>query len=142
MDIKEILKTRGPLTTSAVKQILVDSGLSDDAARKRISRASDCVKKYSKIQLPKNIQLLYLTPQLKATATFRKAILNALKETGATHYHALQAIGLFGGLATKQNFMVLSACPVDRKKKTTFDKLLKDLIDSDLTTIVVNSHRS
>lgn len=135
MDIKEILQTRGPLTTSAVKQILVDSGLSDDAARKRISRVSAVIKKYSKIKFPKKIQLLYLTPHLRSTAAFRKAILNALKETGAAHYHALQAINLFAGLTTKQNFMVLSACPVARKKKTTFDKLLKELVATDLVTL-------
>ena len=135
MDIKKILQTKGPLTTRAVKQVLVESGLSDDAARKRISRATGGIKKYSKIQFPKKIQLLYLTPHLKATAAFRKAILNALKETGAIHYHALQAISLFGGLSTKQNFMVLSACPVDRKKKITFDKLLKELSDTDLVTL-------
>ncbi|EKD84353.1 MAG: hypothetical protein ACD_39C00095G0011 [uncultured bacterium] len=135
MDIKKILQAKGPLTTSAVKRILVESGISDDAARKRISRVSDGIKKYSKIQFPKNIQLLYLPQHLRASASFRKAILSAFKETGAIHHHALQAIVPFGGLTTKQNFMVLSGCPADRKKKTTFEKLLKELVDSDVVSL-------
>ncbi|HAE38933.1 MAG TPA: hypothetical protein DCG57_09880 [Candidatus Riflebacteria bacterium] len=132
MDIEKLLRDNGPLTTSAIKKILVESGISDDAARKRISRTTGAIKRFNKIKFPKNVQLLYLEKHLKASANFRQAILDALVETDSIHAHALQSLRAFGARTTLQNFRVLSGCPTNRKKKKEFSSLVKELEDAKL----------
>lgn len=132
MDIEKLLHDLGPLTTNIIKKILVKSGISDDAARKRISRAPATILRFNEIKFPKNVQLLYLEKHLKTPAKFRQAIITALEETDSVHAHALQSLKAFGAKTTLQNFMVLSGCPTKRRKKKEFSSLLKELENAKL----------
>ncbi|MEW6615823.1 MAG: hypothetical protein AB1401_10205 [Thermodesulfobacteriota bacterium] len=131
MDIKELLKKNGPMLSSSIKQTILASGLSDEAARKQISRVSKQVKKLHVKLFPRRAYFFYLEDQENTTKFFENLVA-ALKETNSIHYGAIVALAARGGKASLEKFKVLSGAPEKRKKQKNFNLLVSELINSKL----------
>jgi len=58
-----ILQSNGPLSSSVVKKTMMDGGISEVAARQRISRSGEFVQRYSSLPLLKREAFLFLEDQ-------------------------------------------------------------------------------
>ena len=135
MDIENILDLFGPVRSSKIKARLLNSGFTEEAARKKISRASHKVKKLDCIQFPNREAFLYLEAQ-QNSETFISNLLEALNETNAIHYGAVMALAEWGGKVKLEKFKILSGAPQQRKNHKTFDRLLNELKKSKLIDII------
>lgn len=131
MDIKELLKKSGPMLSSSIKERLLASGISDEAARQKISRVSKQVKKLHGNLFPRRASFFYLENH-ENTAEFFENLVAALKETSSIHYGAIVALAARGGKTSLEKFRVLSGAPTMRKKQKNFDLLVRELIHSKL----------
>lgn len=131
MDIIKLLKTNGPMLSSSIKEKLLEAGLSDDAARKRISRDSNKVKTLYGNLFPRRASFLYLESHENTDQFFENLIIE-LKEANSVHYSAIAALAARGGKISLEKFKVLSGAPTMRKKQKNFDLLLLELTKSKL----------
>ncbi len=107
------------------------TGMSDEAARKAISRQKGVVKRLAGNLFPNRERFLYIEDQFETSVYFEN-LLEALKETESVHFGAISALALWGGKVSLERFRVLSGAPEKRKKHKNFDRLLVELTRSKL----------
>lgn len=130
-NVKEILKQNGPLPSSRIKEILMKTGLGDEAAKQRISRTRGTVKRLQTIRLPNREQFLYLNDQF-ATDAYWSSLIKTHTEANTAYGIAFQSIVGRGGVAKEEQFHILSGAPKKLSKHTGSTHVLERLIDSKL----------
>jgi hypothetical protein len=126
MDIREFLFKKGPCLSSTIKNELIKDGLKDEAARQQISRARGGIYRLHEIQFPKHEYFIYLKDQFKSPL-FYTNLVKAFKTTSSIHKCIITGIINFGGCVTIEKLKVLSGCPKSRKKKKTYDQVIREL---------------
>lgn len=101
-DVYSILVERGPCLTSDLVGIMVKRGLSADAARKRVERASG-LKRFGGVRFEKNARFIYLDHQY-GDAGFWASLENAFKTSGKAYWAAMVGIKSRGGACPKSLF--------------------------------------
>ena len=132
--IESVLIKLGPSPSSQVKKQLVSSGLSEEAARQRISRSKGKVRRLTYIGLPKREAFLYLDKQYR-TYEFWNSLVNSHTKANSAYGIAIQSLMARGGVLPKKFFKIMSGSPQKLKKHISSDSILKGLISCKLAKI-------
>jgi len=127
ISIKDILQEHGPLASSKVKEFLISAGISNDAARQRLSRAKAPVRRLLSLNLPNNEGFLYLDRQY-ASSAFWQALLQVHTEKKSVYGLALHGLLARGGTIPKQYFDIVCGSPRKLKRHVSSFIVLEQLI--------------
>lgn len=129
-----LLNINGPCSSSIFAKLIVDKlGISNAAARKRISRDKDILK-LEDLNLPNNAQFLYLSKDY-CSHRYWIALTTALIESNSSYGHAIAALKQRGGLVTMPQFLTCCGSPIKQKKHIAATALVKNLIGAKLIEI-------
>ena len=127
--IEKALTEAGPARTARLVTILTQSlGISPEAARQRLSRASTPVERYPDNLLPKREGFFYLRCQ-RNNEQYWSNLLRDLRETGAVYACAIDGFVARGGIVPVDEFAVISGAPIALKKQVPSEQLAKKLVD-------------
>ena len=126
---EDFLTKFGPSPSSKIKDSIVAGGLSEEAARQRISRSRGKVRRFTSIKLPKRESFLYLDAQY-GSYEFWNSLVKAHSEANSAYGIAMQSIMARGGAIPKKYFSVVSGSPQKLKKHISSNNILEHLIDS------------
>lgn len=108
MDIEAYLQTHGPTRSSRIAEILQSVyGLTDVAARKRLSRVTAPIYQFGVDLFPKNESFIHLSTD-RASDRFWNGLLRDLRETGSVYGGALDALISRGGVVDQKQWQVIS----------------------------------
>ena len=111
--------------------LTVTYGLSPDAAKQRVSRASPPIRKFPIRLLPKNEAFLYHQDD-RNSERFWEALVRSLRESSSIYGLALDGLIARGGLAQRQSFNVVAGAPEAQKKQVPLSGLLDNLVNAGL----------
>lgn len=116
MTIEKYLQTNGPTLTSKLKQYYLEKDdASDDAIRKRISRATVNTKKISGF-FKDNQSLLFTVDDYQNVEIRLNSLYNALRTDAKTHFSILHALAFHNGFLKKEVLANYSYSPVENLK--------------------------
>lgn len=124
--VTEYLVKNGPALSSDIAASFRSSGLSDVAARQRLSRLPEGVMVLSGLSFPKRARFIYLERQF-GTDKYWAALLNAIKKSNPAYAAAIAAVRANGGLVRRSDFDVISGSPLRQKKQIASETVLQRL---------------
>ena len=114
--IENYLRNHGPCLTSDVSEYLTtDQKLTPAAARKRVSRAKDPVRRLSHISFPRKARFIYLQEQF-GSPTFWDRLVEKLLQAKSAYGLAIAAIQQRGGLIPLSHFEIACGAPFRQKR--------------------------
>jgi len=125
--IENILLTNGPMLTIDLKVKLLEAGLTDAAARKRISRVRGSVKKLFEINFYKKSKFIYHEKHF-GTVEYWDTLFVAINKYCPAHTSAISALRARGGIFPYQYFFGACGSPVFQKKHIPAEKIINDLV--------------
>jgi len=125
-NVVALLKLRGPCLSSDLARSMVESGLSEAAARQRITRARHEYKRLAGLRFSKNARFIYLDDQY-GTQQFWSAIEQAFKVSGPAYWSAFIGLRARGGVCPKSMFPIVSGAPLARSRQLSPDRILERL---------------
>jgi len=133
VSIDSILAEHGPCTTSKLAYLLTQkTGMTEEAARKRVSRGSEHSAKLGYITFPRNVRFIYLKKHY-TTALYWERLLEALKSTNSIYGLALNSLKQSGSISSEKHFLISCGAPFGRlKKHLSADTVLERLEKSSL----------
>ena len=134
ISIEHLLNINGPSSSSKIKDSLVAEGLSEEAARQRISRSRGNVRRFTTIRLPKRESFLYLDSQY-GSYEFWNSLVKSHTETNSAYGVAMQSIMARGGAIPKNFFSIVSGSPKKLKKHMASNHVLEKLVSCKLLKI-------
>jgi len=133
---------RGPLLSTEVTRLLIKSGMSPAAARKRVSRLGPGIKRLAFLPFPRNARFLYLEKDF-GSPRYWDALIAALLSTKSAYGLALGALRQRGGIVPLKHFPIVCGAPIRQKKHlspdTILDRLKKAHLVDDYTVPGVGS---
>jgi len=115
--IDAILAEHGPCTTSKLAYLLAqNTGITEETARKRVSRGSEHSAKLGYITFPRNVRFIYLKKQY-ATDLYWERLLEALKSTNSIYGLALNSLKRSDAISSERHFLISCGAPFGRLKK-------------------------
>ena len=127
VNVRDLLSQIGPCLTSRLIEIMVDQGLSSEAARKRIERAGG-IKRLSGVRFEKNAKFIYLEDQY-GDAKFWGALEAAFKISGKAYWAVIVGLKRRGGACPKSLFPRICGAPTRRQKQLSPEVVLERLIN-------------
>lgn len=124
VDIEGLLYTHGPMASSKLKELLINKGLSEEAARQRISRAGEKIMRFTHFPLPKREAFLYLGKDYN-TRKFWIALLAAHSEARSVYANTFFALRAYQGVIPTYLLAKTSGAPVKLTKHVPV-RLLED----------------
>ncbi len=127
--VQNILKERGPSLSSEIAFLLEKrDGISNDAARKRISRVKNPVKKLGGISLPNKEKFLFLDGEFRSDK-FYESLTKAFKSTHSSYGQALIGLQSRGGIIRRDYFPIATGlCTYPTKKHRLHKDIENELI--------------
>jgi hypothetical protein len=136
--IQNLLETNGPMLSSEVKRILIESnGLNDDAARQQISRANGEIRKLTSFKFPRNEYFLFLNNQYK-TSVFYENLYAALLSTNRTTGNTIAALCCLSGMISTEKFNIIAGA-IDSTKRKSIASVKKELLSVEFIREETNS---
>ena len=128
----DLLKQTGPLLSSDLSKLLeTKSGLTPEAARKRVERGCAGVTRLNHIIFPHRARFCYLQDDYGSPLFFDN-LMEALKKTRSSYFAALQALALRGNVMPRRHFLIACGAPVAQKKHISAETLLERLVKATL----------
>lgn len=124
--VTDALKDMGPSLTSHVIGRFVDAGMSEAAARKKVSRAQSEYVRLAGIRFAKNARFIYLADQW-GTEQFWQALEDAFAEAGRAYWAAIVSLKARGGVCAKRLFPIVCGAPSARQGQLSPDRILERL---------------
>ena len=124
--VKEYLSVHGPALSSDIAAVFRKNGISDVAARKRVSRRSPEVMVLSGQTFPKRARFLYLKHQF-GKDKYWTALYAAIKQSNPAYAAAIGAVRACGGYVRRKDFDVISGSPLRQKKQISSEAVLNRL---------------
>ena len=124
--ILSFLKRNGPSLSSDVARELQASGLSPEAARKRISRGVAGVNRLAGLVFPKGVRFFYLESDYNGERYWR-ALAEAAGKASPAYGAALAALGARGGIVPIDQFSIVWGSPVRQSGQISSEIVLKRL---------------
>jgi hypothetical protein len=129
--LEQILDQTGPcLSSTLVKELVASEGITDTAARQRVSRGSDKIGKLYNL-FPRNASFVYLKVQF-GSEEYWTALIDALMLTEAAYGQALACLFQRGGVVPARHFEIACGAPGRLKKHLSHRKILDTLISAKL----------
>ncbi len=127
--IEHFLKKQGPqLSTNLIKFLVSNYSISEDTARKRLSRLKLPITKIKGL-FSDNQAFYYLQHQYKKTE-FYDALIAAFDSFGRQYYSIIQAIEFHYGYIKKEQIATYSTSPVDKLRgHKRIDNIINKLIE-------------
>lgn len=113
--VSQILAEAGPARSSRVVAALVGEGLSPEAARQRLSRATKPIRRFPVQLLPKREAFLYLEKD-RNTERFWANLIRDLRASASVSAAAIDGIIARGGFIRASQFAVVSGAPAFHKR--------------------------
>jgi len=130
--IEELIQANGPFITSKVGQWLVTARISEEAARKRISRCKPPLRMFPVAIFPKKVRFMYLESQ-RNSEKFWFAMQRDLRATKSIYGIALDGLLARRGVVLSKDFSVISGATVRPvSKQVTAESVLQKLKDAGL----------
>jgi hypothetical protein len=107
---------------------LAAGGISASAARQRVSRSREPIRRLKDLRFPHNERFVFLKEHDK-TAKYYKAFLSAADKTKSAYGVCLRALMGRGGICPLSIFEVLTGCPLNSNRHLSSGKVLHDLLD-------------
>lgn len=114
-EVADLLAITGPAFSSTIVERLMRKGISQEAARKRVSRARGVVRRLEGLNFPNREQFLFLSKQSR-TQDFRGKLIAALQNSGTSYGRALVALRSRRGAIPSLHFPGASGLPVEDTK--------------------------
>lgn len=111
VSISQFLTEHGPSRSSLVVEALITSGVSAEAARQRVSRATTPIRRFPIPLLPKREVFLYLEKD-RNSERFWQNFIRDLRATGSVYAAAIDGIVARGGMIHADQFKTISGAPV------------------------------
>jgi hypothetical protein len=124
--VEEILSKHGPLPSSEIKKHLLKAGVSEEAARQRISRAKGKVRE-SFLKLPKRESFLYLDNQY-GNFEYWTALMNAHLQANSSYGAAISSILARENVIPSRYFDIVSGSPKRLSKHLSSSTIQINLI--------------
>lgn len=133
--VDSILRSHGPCLSSDLVQHLIDcDGISLVAAKKRVSRAAQTLKRLH-IYFPNRTAFLYLPSQF-GSDEYWDALIKALIEKNTAYGLALAALQQRGGLMPRVHFPISCGAPDRMAKRLSHAYILDSLIKAGLVQLI------
>ncbi|MFC6487688.1 hypothetical protein [Nitratireductor sp. GCM10026969] len=130
--IERFLDTSGPcLSTDITAHLHGTLGLSPAAARQRVRRMPETVKKLAYLPFPRNARFCYLAKDY-GSRRFWAALIAAFEKTGAIYGASLGAVLARDGIVPEAHFNIVSGAPVQQKKHVSSQRVLERLLEANL----------
>jgi len=128
--IIQILKDHGPMLSGELAVCLQNKyGISNESARKIISRSSSPISKIKNISFERNQRYIYLQEQFNTELYFRN-LFSAFKSSSKNYYQILLAIQSNGGFVSKGVLANYSSAPIENLiRHLRYDLIIKRLIE-------------
>ncbi|OWU67704.1 hypothetical protein ATO2_14290 [Roseovarius sp. 22II1-1F6A] len=128
-EITKYLKQRGPSLSSEISDHLAKTlRISGDAARKRVSRLPDGVKRLGFITFPRKARFIYHEQQF-GSELYWERLIAALQQTNSAYGYAIAGLRLRNGIVPASHFKIICGAPVRQAKhlspETIFERLAK-----------------
>lgn len=133
--VEELLKKEGPMLSGDLARLYEEAyGVSNESARKAISRAKSPVQKLHGIRFEKNQVFCYLNSQFMKKE-YSDALLNAISEHSKVICTYVQAFILQSGVISKSILPAFTSSPVGKvQRHRRFDDVLRQLTDAQIIT--------
>lgn len=126
LSVKRVLIKRGPcLVSDAIAELRHQTGISQDAARKRIQRSRG-IKYLKHIRFENNARFIYLGPQ-EFTELFFRNLKIAFRKSGRAYWDTLAVLEARGGICPASIFPRISGAPSKRKGHLSSEVIFKGL---------------
>lgn len=116
MDVRDLLKKYGPSLSSELIALMKDSGVSDAAARQRITRSLHDCKRLAGLRFAKNARFFYLEDQY-ATPAFWSGLERAFRSSGVSYWGAVVGLAARGGRCPSDMFPIVCGAPRARSRQ-------------------------
>lgn len=129
--IRKILSDYGPCLSSTLVELIVEqSGISQEAARKRVSRGGANIKKLSHLPFQRKVRFIYLQEQY-ASPIYWDKLYQAIYESGGAYARALCAV-TERLILTIDQFKIACGSPIAQKKHISADFVLDRLVSANV----------
>ncbi len=129
--IKTFLEEHGPSCSSKIKEFLMQSGQSEIAARKALSRKGKCINVFTSISLPKRESFLYLDKQYN-TPDFWDNLISTHIEKRSAYGIALASLISRRAVTPEEHFTAQSGLPKVKKKQLSYEFICQKLKEINL----------
>lgn len=124
--INNKLRDIGPCLTTDLIKSFVEEGLSEVAARKRVSRALDGIKRLAGLRFEKNARFVYLEHQY-GTREYWTGLEKAFYNSGKSYWMSLVNLRARGGICLRSEFPIVCGAPIKRTRQLSPDIILQRL---------------
>ncbi|VVT16081.1 hypothetical protein [Hoeflea sp. EC-HK425] len=126
-EITRFLKQSGPSLSSEISDHLVKTlRISGDAARKRVSRLPEGVKRLGFITFPRKARFIYHEQQF-GSELYWERLIAALQKTNSAYGFAIAGLRLRSGIVPEAHFKIMCGAPVRQSKHLSPDTIFERL---------------
>jgi len=126
-ELKDILESEGGCLSTDLTRILVDDhGLTEEAARKRVSRGSAGIKRLAYLVFPRKARFIYLEQDFGSPG-YWNGLKSAILKSNSSYAPALSAMIQRDGVIRKSDFQIVCGSPIRQKKHLAAETVLTRL---------------
>lgn len=131
-EIEVFLERHGPCLTTELSAHLMRNGtVSASAARQRVKRMPESIKRLAFLPFPRNARFVYLKRDYGSPMFWHKLIA-AFNSTNSIYGAALGAIAARDGIVPEPHFAIVCGAPTRQKKHVSADVVLERLLQANL----------
>ncbi|QZE31426.1 hypothetical protein [Pantoea ananatis] len=131
IDIEGLLYKHGPMASSKLKKLLIERGLSEEAARQRMSRGGENIMRFTHFYLPKREAFLYLAKDFNSRK-FWNALLTAHSEAHSVYANTYFALRAYQGVIPAYLLAKVSGAPIKLTKHVPVRLLEEQMVKGEL----------
>lgn len=124
--VDQILLAEGPCLSPQLCKRLEDFGVTPLAARQRVSRAGEPLKRLKELSFPKGARFLYHQSDYN-THRYWDALLKVIDQSSPAYSTAIDALKARGGTVPRSHFGIICGSPVLQKGQIPFEIVLNRL---------------
>lgn len=131
-EIEIFLERHGPcLTTELTAHLTRNGNVSPSAARQRVKRMPESIKRLAFLPFPRNARFVYLKKDY-GSPLFWHNLIAAFNNTNSIYGAALGAISARNGIVPEPHFAIVCGAPTRQKKHVSADVVLERLLQASL----------
>ncbi len=130
--LKELMNNHGPcLSTDLTKILAKEHSLSEETARKRVSRGFAELKRLPYLTFPRKARFIYLQNDYNSPQ-YWEALKKSILDNSPAYGPALASLIQRGGLIPKEHFHIVCGAPLRQKKHLSSEIILSRLIRAEV----------